>query len=65
MQPSMQQRPGTDLKGESKQIFKLAPIDASIYVEKWTITVSNLWQIDRWGSTLSSILPLVRLHFDL
>lgn len=31
---------------KSRQISKILPLDAAIYVEKWSITVSNLWQID-------------------
>lgn len=35
-----------DFQGKREQIFKIVPVDATIYVEKWTIAVSNLWQID-------------------
>lgn len=35
-------RASTDFRGESGQISKIVPVDATIYVEKSAITVSNL-----------------------
>lgn len=42
----MQQGAIAAFQSESEQISKIVPVDAAIYVEKWTVTVSNLWQID-------------------
>lgn len=55
----MQQRASTDFQGEREQISKMVPVDAAIYVKKWTITVSNLLQID--PETQAAIHPPARV----
>lgn len=42
----MQQGASMTFQSESEQISKIVPVDAAIYVENSTITVSNLWQMD-------------------
>lgn len=42
----MQQGASMAFQSDSEQISKIVPVDAAIYVENSTITVSNLWQMD-------------------